>query len=56
MAAPSGCDEVPRQQAKTGVYAERRRGRWTSWPEQFGQTWFIASVQARQKVHSYEQM
>jgi hypothetical protein len=38
------------------IHSERRRGRSTSRPEQLGQTRFIASVQARQKVHSYEQM
>jgi hypothetical protein len=37
-------------------HSKRRRGRSTSRPEQFGQTRSIASVQVRQKVHSYEQM
>jgi hypothetical protein len=40
----------------TGRQSKRRRGRSTNWPEQFGQTRSIATVQVRQKVHSYEQM
>jgi len=32
------------------------RGRRTSSPLQFGQTFFMAAEQASQKVHSYEQI
>jgi hypothetical protein len=32
------------------------RGRCTSSPLQFGQTFFMAAEQASQKVHSYEQI
>ena len=41
---------------RTAVHEAARRGRGTSSPPQFGQTPFIASVQATQNVHSYEQM
>jgi hypothetical protein len=40
----------------SGGQSKRRRGRSTNRPEQFGQTRSMASVQVRQKVHSYEQM
>jgi hypothetical protein len=33
-----------------------RRGRFTSSPPQFGQTFFISDAHFSQKVHSYEQI
>ncbi|GMA16704.1 hypothetical protein GCM10025871_30350 [Deinococcus metallilatus] len=49
---------VRRRRRPTAAEATERvrRGRRTSSPSQLGQVWFIAAAQARQKVHSKEQM
>jgi hypothetical protein len=48
--------EMEIQMLDAARHAVTRFGRATSSPPQFGQTEAVASPQARQNVHSYEQM